>query len=338
MIQIPKNNHIDFKISLTENFQPISPSLNLYLKDLSIQKDYHCDNILYNNIYNIVNPFTFIYTNIPGYDMQICKNKYISNIFFELIEIINNCNIFDTFYFKNISILHLTPNHISSDNAFTTHRECFTDNIKCGDFEYSLINDIIAKPILYDLIFFEINNDNNLIIALFLICICQQKNGNIIIKVSFQYHKLLLDVLYILSSFYDKVHLAKPSICDIIQNDTYIICKGFLTKSAIIETALEPIVLKLINYTDVDVISILSNELPNYFVYKIEEFNIIIGQQQIVALHTIINLIQFNNDDKLETLKKLNIQKCIAWCDRNKIQCNNLIEKSNIFLMKNKIT
>ena len=50
--------------------------------------------------------------------------------------------------------------------------------------------------------------------------------------------------------------------------------------------------------------------------------------------NTIINFIQFKNDEKLEIMKKMHIQKCITWCERNKIQYNNLIEKSNIFLTK----
>ena len=266
--------------------------------------------------------------------MQISKNKYISNIFFELTEVINNCNIFDSFYFKNMTILHLTPNHISSENAFADHRLCFTDNTKCCDFEYSKIKELITNPVLYDLIFFEANKSTNLIIILFLICKCQQKNGNVLIKTSMIYDKIMLDTLYILSTFYENVHIIKPSVCNVIDNDIYIVCKGFLNKSTLIENELYPVFSRIINDQDVNITSILSNEFPNYFLYKIEEFNIIIGQQQVDAMNTIINFIQFKNDEKLEIMKKMHIQKCITWCERNKIQYNNLIEKSNIFLTK----
>ena len=39
-----------------------------------------------------------------------------------------------------------------------------------------------------------------------------------------------------------------------------------------------------------------------------------------------------NKEDKLETLKKNNIQKCVQWCEKYKIPCNKFSEKINIFL------
>ena len=335
IIHIPKNNNINFNISFNETLR-ISHSISYYLKDV-IPYEYCADNITYNHICNIVNPLTFVHTIIPGYDFAICKNKYISTIFFELTEIINNCNLFDSFYFKNISILHLTHNHISSDNAFADYRLCFTDRVKCCDFEYSVINELIKKSSLYDLIFFEFNQVRDLIIVLFLICKCHQQNGNTLIKVSSIYNKIMLDTLYILSSFYENVHIIKPSICNITESCSYIVCKGFINKSILIENELCPVALKMINYSTINVSSILSNKLPNYFLYKIEEFNIISGQQQVDAMHLIINLIQFKNDEKIENMKKIHVQKCIAWCERNKVLYNNLIEKSNIFLTKYKL-
>ena len=69
---------------------------------------------------------------------------------------------------------------------------------------------------------------------------------------------------------------------------------------------------------------------------KLEESCIVIAQQQLEALDQMINILKNKNkDDKMETLKKNNIQKCILWCEKFKIPHNKFIEKLNIFLINN---
>ena len=38
------------------------------------------------------------------------------------------------------------------------------------------------------------------------------------------------------------------------------------------------------------------------------------------------------NKSKMDTIKKINIQKCILWCDKYKIPSNKITDKVNIFL------
>ena len=85
------------------------------------------------------------------------------------------------------------------------------------------------------------------------------------------------------------------------------------------------------------IVSILDYDIPYYYKMKIDDMNIISGQQQIEALDLLINILKNKNkDDKIETLKKNNIQKSVLWCDRHKIPCNKFSEKTNIFLTTNK--
>ena len=63
-----------------------------------------------------------------------------------------------------------------------------------------------------------------------------------------------------------------------------------------------------------------------------EEINAILGQQQIETISTTLNLIDNNKYDRLENLKKNNIQKCIMWCQKYKRPYNKVISISNIFL------
>jgi hypothetical protein len=65
--------------------------------------------------------------------------------------------------------------------------------------------------------------------------------------------------------------------------------------------------------------------------------NIIVGQPQLESLDLIINILNNKNkDEKIENIKKNNIQKSVAWCEKYKIPYNKFIEKTNIFLPINK--
>ena len=82
-------------------------------------------------------------------------------------------------------------------------------------------------------------------------------------------------------------------------------------------------------------------DIPYYFVNKVEEYNAILGQQQIDTIVSTIYLIDNNvkydrgNYDKFEHLKKKNIQKCILWCQTHNIPYNKMIQNANIFLNSN---
>jgi hypothetical protein len=73
--------------------------------------------------------------------------------------------------------------------------------------------------------------------------------------------------------------------------------------------------------------------LSAYFINKIEDSNINIGHQQIEHLDLLLHIIKNKNrDDKIDTLKKNNILKCIQWCEKFKIPHNKFVDKINIFL------
>jgi hypothetical protein len=77
----------------------------------------------------------------------------------------------------------------------------------------------------------------------------------------------------------------------------------------------------------------LSAPLTNYFLNKIEEANTIIGYQKLEVIDQMIHLLKNKNrDDKIESLKKANIQKCIQWCEKYSIPYNKFVDKVNIFL------
>jgi len=81
--------------------------------------------------------------------------------------------------------------------------------------------------------------------------------------------------------------------------------------------------------------SILHHFIPYpieyYFVNKIEDYNAIFGQQQIENITTTMsNISSKAKADKIDNLKKNNITKCIAWCEKHNIPNNNAIISSTL--------
>ena len=58
----------------------------------------------------------------------------------------------------------------------------------------------------------------------------------------------------------------------------------------------------------------------------------VFGQQQIESIANTLNLIENPKHDKLDAMKKANIGKCIAWCQKYKLPYNRTIQTTNVFL------
>jgi hypothetical protein len=72
--------------------------------------------------------------------------------------------------------------------------------------------------------------------------------------------------------------------------------------------------------------SLLKTELSYYFKIKLEEYNLILGNQQLIAIDQLMNLLKNKNKyEKMESLKRLHIQKCVNWCERYKIPNNKFL-------------
>ena len=134
------------------------------------------------------------------------------------------------------------------------------------------------------------------------------------------------------------MYIVKTSTNNVISFDKYIVCKNFQIndlKKEIYDSnylKLYEVLLNL-NNRNTNIISFLNYDIPYYFINKIDELNNIIGQQQLENMSQIINILKNKNkDEKIESLKKINIQKCVSWCEKFKIPCNKFIDKLNIFL------
>jgi hypothetical protein len=229
-----------------------------------------------------------------------------------------------------INIAHFTPNHSSTNYLLNMLREDNDDSIICEEFEFlTLFNTFVTNPVTekLDLIICEFNEMDynnvhnciqNVVLVLLLIIQNQANQGTCIIKLNNIFYKAIIDVLFILSSIYDKVYLIKPSTSNITTGERYIICKSFnkdkLEQSNLVTEVnnnIIPSMKESIMYNKC-IKGLLDNEIPYYFLTKIEESNAIIGQQQLEAYDQIINIFKNKNrDEKIEHLKRNHIHSTL---------------------------
>jgi hypothetical protein len=363
---LPKNN-CNIKIFLSLNNKHITPeisySLIYHLNDvynnlLKLQEEMNEKNnnnetnvITIEYINKIVNPFEFIHTNVPGTIISVSKVKPESCLFFDLMEIFQICNITDILAVKNkITVANFTSNYTSCNYLLNMIREDNDDTIINDLFEYNLLCSKYIKSIInfkIDLFVFEFKDEDytnpnqyikNILLALYIISKYQSSNGTCIIKLDGIFYKVIVEILLILTRVYDKVFLIKPSISKITRGDRYVVCKNFdieknnkIKLNEQLEEKIKDFLTDELNILFIH--SLLKNDIPYYFLNKIEESNAVIGQQQLESYDQIINIFKNKNkEDKVDNLKRNHIQKCIQWCEKNQIPHNKFTDKINIFL------
>jgi 23S rRNA U2552 (ribose-2'-O)-methylase RlmE/FtsJ len=267
------------------------------------------------------------------------------------------------------------PNWKKSDKFLYEYQNVFIENgpDKTGDilsiknFEYCTNKykssmDLITADGGFDFSD-DFNSQENSIIKLLFAQICfavcmQKHNGSFVLKIFDCFMAHTIDILYILSSFYKKVYITKPNTSRYANSERYIVCKHFLHKSSdVFYTYIHRAFTGLLYSSSINDIQSnyisrflcgsiyddkLSNDdngynIPCFFLSKLEEYNSIIGQQQIENIYYTLNLIETKNKiSKIENIVKINIQKCINWCIKYNILFNNIDfiteNNSNVFL------
>jgi hypothetical protein len=347
----------------------ISHSVNYYNamiqtqidKLLSLNKELTTNKFQQANLF--VNPYEFLFSKVPTYKLSVSKLPHTTADQYELIELAHVCNILDAFkYNQALSVCHVDCISSSADllscirdNSHVTHHHEYEPNIQ--DLVYKLLpttelisNTNNANNKKFDLIFFNfdfnINSNNNLqtnicktfhymIYALFIILRAQAYNGTCVIKVDHLHYRLIIDIIYILNATFNKVHIIKPSCAPIISSARYIVCKHYVP-SAICNSQIEALLHLMVNKNMYNVDSLLDSPVPCHFMTKIEEVNVIVGQQQLDGYFQIINILKNKHkEEKFETMRRNNVQKCVQWCEKHKILYNKFLEKSNMFSQKN---
>jgi hypothetical protein len=329
---IPNNNipiQMNVKLTNEPNVPYISRNLFNHI-NVTFQKIQHLkesnDEKLIEFIQQIVNPFEFINTIVPGSLNSVSKINYDSILFFELTEIIEH------FFISTNKFTSIISNHYESiQTMFTT-----VVGLKVDKNE---IRSYLETSDKSDLIIYELEDIHTtdtehyiqcMIDCLLVICRKQTNKGTTIIKLDYIYHKPIIDIVFILSNIFEKVYLVKPSIGNIAKGDRYLICKNFINYQS-------DSIINELTTIEQPIESIIDNPIPCVFLSKLEESNVVIGQQHLDAYNQVINIANNKNkDEKLDNMKRNHIQKCVQWCEKNQLPHNKFSDKVNIFLM-NKI-
>jgi hypothetical protein len=341
-----KNISVEFShtINETANLESfISPSFNYYKNLLNEQINKIIQEVTHNYtiefLQKIIHPYDYIFSKVPGTKFSVAKMKPPSCSFYIFLEMITVVDLLDYFQHRKISSLFHGPNAKSMSDCIDILRENYSDiqmeindlisfkhNVRNIDFFYFELEDNFynnAKIYAREVLFF-----------LSIILKYQSDSGVCVLKISSLTDKPILDIIYILTSLYEKVYIIKPSVSNLINSEKFIVCKKFTFSPERVQYYLNEIHTILFNVRPDSIISsILKTPLPNYFLNKIEEVNIIMGHQELESMEQLINLVRSKNrEEKIESLKKVNIQKCIQWCEKYRIPCNKFTEKVNIFL------
>lgn len=240
---------------------------------------------------------------------------------------------------KTKSFIQKTPNFIIENGPTNTGDLFKVENLIYCKETYGNSIDFITADGGFD--FSEnFNNQETLVSKLLIAEVCfalcmQKKKGCFVLKIFDIMTKITIDLIYILTCFYEDVSICKPQTSRIANSEKYVICKGFRINQNN-EIFLKDIIKQFSLIMSMEDFNSIINEKHSLsLINKIEEINAIFGQQQIENISYTLNLITNRaKQERIESLKRNNIQKSIQWCEKYNIPHEKLIVNENIFLNK----
>lgn len=163
----------------------------------------------------------------------------------------------------------------------------------------------------------------------------QSCHGNLILKLSDCFSQLSIDVVYLISSFYEKTFFIKPTVTSLSSGSRYLICKGFYGINNHTLTYLNALFLQICQMNDtVQLKRILKVNIPSMFTSKLEEINSILNQSRLEFIHQRINYFEMDREKTFRNKENHNetkrpsmyeIKKCTDWCNRFHIPVNSIV-------------
>jgi len=306
---------------ITENTPYISKSFVHYLK---INNDHKHLDFFYKNIYL----YEYLKYCIPNNKIK----HMMPCVFFELIEILSIFNIITGITDEYINCLHIDNKYsqysfqmcyniisnIMNINKKISHQTVFDID---ENFNTSKKSQFIFIDCSYiDSETYSFNYTFKIILSLLYIFRFQSKNGYFIMKINCILHKPIIDVIFILCYLYNRVTINKPFISDPISNSRYIICEN-LIKGDECHVLYDNMVNNIHNIKNcLNLKTILFGQtIPINIINKIDESNVVIGQQKLEVIDQIDHNMHKIKEDKYNIFKKTNITRAQQWLKKYKL-------------------
>lgn len=159
----------------------------------------------------------------------------------------------------------------------------------------------------------------------------QKEGGSFVVKVFDTVKAASIDILYILASVYEQIYFIKPHTSRQANSERYVVCKNFqLSDSKSLVISLYQ-VMQMFAEGFVPT-RLLTIPIPYLFTSALQEVNAMFGQAQTECIAQTMNLITSAPHDRIESLKKTHITKCISWCSKFRMPYNKVNITANIFM------
>ena len=145
------------------------------------------------------------------------------------------------------------------------------------------------------------------------------KKGNMVIKLYDIFQKPTVEIIYLLSYYFEKCYIVKPYTSRAANSEKYLICKNF---KGIDDADLEKLYgiieeYDIVNAQNKYVDSILSNDLPQDFLDLIYSNNIYHISQQIKSIITALSYIKLKlNNTEVNDIKNNQTIYSFSWCHK----------------------
>jgi len=151
----------------------------------------------------------------------------------------------------------------------------------------------------------------------------QNKNGSFVLKIFETFTITSLKMIYLLSSFYEKVYICKPMFSRESNSEKYVVCKGFKydqkSDKSKLESRISQLEFVLENMrTDQFVQDIFPNlSLPEDYIKMFQFMNINIANKQQIMINKIVTYIKENNyfGDMYHNYREEQIKATKWWTD-----------------------
>ena len=148
----------------------------------------------------------------------------------------------------------------------------------------------------------------------------QTIDGTFVLKIYDVFTKIMIEIIYILASFYKKAYLYKPASSRPANSEKYIVCMHLrqIADDRMIERFGE--VIHALNSKENESLGgIINNEIGCDFMNKLQDIINVMGQNQLDNIIATIGMIVTKKTEKNEAQRKANINNCVVWCKRHNL-------------------